>query len=331
MPYDNFISATDAAALIPESTSKEIIQNVVNANPLFNLASRLPNFPRAVHTMPVLSGLATASFVSGTMGDGDLKPTSDFSWDHVTITAEELAVIIPIQEAVLEDAEYDIWSQIKPKLVDAFNKAIVEAVLFGTNIPASWSTALAGGINAGAIAASHAIKVGDYADVFEALLGEDDTDPDAIAAGLWGLIEADGYDVTGAIGHVSMKSKLRNVRDTQGNLIFMRSPQERAQYELNGVPVYFPNDGSIAAATALLFAGDWSKLVYAFRQEMTYKVLTEAVIQDNTGAITMNLAQQDMVALRAKMRLGFALPTPVSYMSASPYPFAVLQPGSTGG
>jgi hypothetical protein len=63
------------------------------------------------------------------------------------------------------------------------------------------------------------------------------------------------------------------------------------------------------------------------RQDITYKVLDQAVIQDGAGNIVYNLAQQDMVALRAVMRLGFALPNPINAIettAASRFPFAVL-------
>ena len=61
------------------------------------------------------------------------------------------------------------------------------------------------------------------------------------------------------------------------------------------------------------------------RQDVTYKILDQAVIQDSAGNIVYNLAQQDMVALRCVMRLGFALPHPITRMdSGSGYPFAVL-------
>jgi hypothetical protein len=38
-----------------------------------------------------------------------------------------------------------------------------------------------------------------------------------------------------------------------------------------------------------LFGGDWDQFVIGVRQDITMKVLTEAVIQDNTGAIVYNL------------------------------------------
>ena len=78
---------------------------------------------------------------------------------------------------------------------------------------------------------------------------------------------------------------------------------------------------------SLLISGQWDKLVYAMRQDITYKVLDQAVIQDGSGSIVYNLAQQDMVALRAVLRLGFALPNPPTMMNetdATRFPFAVL-------
>jgi len=54
-----------------------------------------------------------------------------------------------------------------------------------------------------------------------------------------------------------------------------------------------------------------------------------AVIDDGAGNILFNLAQQDMVALRVVMRLGWALPNPVNRVNpnaATRYPFAILEP-----
>ena len=56
-------------------------------------------------------------------------------------------------------------------------------------------------------------------------------------------------------------------------------------------------------------------------------MLDQAVISDAQGHIIHNLAQQDMVALRCVMRLGWQLPNPVTQIGGvSRYPFAVLTP-----
>jgi hypothetical protein len=64
------------------------------------------------------------------------------------------------------------------------------------------------------------------------------------------------------------------------------------------------------------------------RQDISWKVLTEAVIQDNTGAIVYNLAQQDMVAMRMVMRAGWQVSNAINYdqpTEALRYPAGVLR------
>ncbi len=319
MPYNSLITRSDSQALIPEDASREILNDVAASNPLLTLARRLPDMPTSQRRMPVLSSLATAYFVTGDTG---LKQTSEISWANKYIDAEELAVIVPIPEAVLDDAAYDIWSEVRPEIVNAINYAIMRAVLFGTNIPTSWTTNMGGaGLLAVITAASHAVDLsttvsgGD--DLYDAIMGE---------SGTIAKIEEDGYMATGHIAALAMRGKLRGLREstyngsTMANInapIFVSDMQGMSRYALDGQPMYFPTDGSIDSATALMFTGQWNQLVWAMRQDITYKVLDQAVIQDGSGGILYNLAQQDMVALRAVIRLGFALPNPINRVNTS--------------
>jgi len=318
MPFNNVISRTDAAALIPEQVSNELLTNITEQSAVMRLGKKLNNMSTNQTRMPVMSALATAYFVSGDTG---LKQTSEVNWANKYIDAEELAVIVPIPEAVLSDTTYDVWGQIKPSIAEAFGKAIDAAVLYGTNIPSSWTTDLgAAGIVAGATTQSTVVSAVAYTDLYEAILGE----TGAGVAGLYGKLEAYGYMATGNIAPMLMRGKLRNVRDQDGGLIFKPSMQAAGQYVLDGAPMLFPTNGAISN-TYWLIAGEWTKLVYAMRSDITYKILDQAVIQDQSGAIVYNLAQQDMVALRAVMRVGFALPHPITRLdTGSGFPFAVL-------
>jgi hypothetical protein len=61
------------------------------------------------------------------------------------------------------------------------------------------------------------------------------------------------------------------------------------------------------------------------------KILTEAVSSDATGKVILNLAQQDAVAMRAVMRVAFAVANPISLQApteATRFPFAVLAPAA---
>ena len=66
-----------------------------------------------------------------------------------------------------------------------------------------------------------------------------------------------------------------------------------------------------------MFSGDWTKLVYAVRKDITYKIETSGVITDASGKIIYNLFQQNMSALMATMRIGFALPNPINRMNGT--------------
>lgn len=75
--------------------------------------------------------------------------------------------------------------------------------------------------------------------------------------------------------------------------------------------MYFPVNGAYDPEESLAIVGDWSQLVYAIRQDMTFKIFDSGVVQDpTTGNILYNLMQNDMVALRAVMRLGWEIPNP---------------------
>lgn len=317
MPYNSLVDRTGSGALIPEEASREIIQTLPEQSAVMQLARRLPNMSRKQRRIPVLSSLPVAYFVNGDTG---LKQTSNVSWDNVFINAEELAVIVPIPEAVIDDADYDIWDEIRPLIVEAFGKTFDTAVLFGTNAPADWPD----DILTGAAAASHTVDLstqiaaGD--DLYDVIMGED---------GLLAKVEADGFMVNGHVAAMAMKAKLRGLRDANGQPIFLRNMQDGARYELDGEPMIFPKNGAIDPAVALQFSGDWNQLVWAVRQDITYKMLSEAVIQGADGSIIYNLAQQDMVAMRVVFRLGWALPNPLTRLNtneATRYPFSVLIP-----
>ncbi len=321
MPYNSLISRSDANALIPQDASTEILKALPETSIAMQLARRLTDMSVSQRRMPIASALATAYFVNGDTG---LKQTSELNWANKYIDAEELAVIVPIPEAVLDDSAFDIWAEVRPSLIEAFGIAIDQAVFYGTNIPASWSTNLgAAGLVALSTAAGNTVSLANYTDLYEALLGE----TIAGTTGSLGALEADGYIATGHVADTSMRRKLRNVRDADGQPIFRTNMQDTTRFDLDGSPIYFPTNGAMVAASSLLISGQWNQLVWAMRQDITYKILDQAVIQDGAGNTIYNLAQQDMVALRAVMRLGFALPNPINRMqsaAANRCPFSVL-------
>lgn len=313
MPYDSTITRTDATALIPEEVSREIVQGVTEQSAVMRLARRLSNMSRAQTRMPVLSLFPTGYFVSGDIG---LKKTTKMTWANKYINAEEIAVIVPIAESVLDDQDYDIWGEIRPRIEEEFGRVFDAAVLFGDNAPSNWPT----DILAAAVAAGNDVTLGTGADIYTDIMEEN---------GVVHAVELDGYAHSGAVAALGMRAKLRGLRDADGNLIFSRSMQDGTPYMLDGEPMIFPRNGCWDSTQAWMLLGDWSQLVYSMRQDITYKILDQAVITDAAGNIVYNLPQQDMIALRAVMRIGWQVPNPINRVQATEadrYPFAALIP-----
>lgn len=311
----NMINRTGADALIPDQISREIIQEVPKYSMFLTLATKMPNMTAKQTKIPVMASNVIANFVNGDTG---LKGTSSFTWENVFITAEEIAVIVPIPEAVLSDADYDIWGEIRPRIVEAFGGVIDGAAFHSINKPDSWPV----GIVPGAITAGN--DVAANGDLYQAING---------VGGVIAKVEEKGVAVNGYVGALPLRARLRGAVDNNKQPIFRTAYSSGAAgtvvYELNGSAIQFNENGAMDATKALLVAGNFKMARYAIRQDITYKLLDQAVITDDTGKVILNLAQQDCVALRAVMRLGWALPKPVNPISGRNYfPFAILTPES---
>ena len=310
------------SGLIPEPVTREIMQGAIAESAVLRMGRRLANMSSKTQTINVLDALPSAYFVNGEATDSGageaFKQTTKMAWDKKKLYAEEIAVIVPIPEAALDDADYDIWGEVKPRLTEAFGKVIDAAILFGTNKPSTWRT----GVVPSAIAAGNGVPVGTS--VFDDIMGEN---------GLISKVEMDGFNPNGVMAAIQMRGKLRGLKGTNEQPIFKTDMQGATRYALDGMDMYFPMNGAFDPNQAQMIVGDWSQLVYAIRQDMTFKIFTEGVIQDpSTKAITYNLMQNDMVALRAVMRLGWEIANPVNAYNAdkaNPFPFSVYGKAGT--
>ena len=296
------ITRTNAEALIPEGEVQEIFKSVAETSIAMQLLTRLPNMSSNKTRIKVEESLPLVYWQES---DTAFKKTTEMKWKNKFIYAEELAVIIPISEAVLDDAEYDIWGEVKPKIIEAIAAKFDQAVFFGTDKPVNYPE----GIVALASTRGYSLEQGDST-FYE------------IVSDLMGKVEEAGFNPTGIVGGPSLKKAFRNLLDKNGQLI--------VGDEISALPRYIMKNGAWNNATARLVLGDFKEAVYAVRQDVTYKLLTEGVIQDPASKeILYNLAQQDMVALRVVFRIGWQLPNPVNALAPNEearLPFAILEP-----
>lgn len=297
------ITKKDAYALFDTDVISEIMEGAVKNSAVLQLFRRLPNMTSNKTKMRVLDSLPMAYWVDADTDNGRKKLTN-MAWANKYITAEELAVIVPIKEDVLDDADYDIWADVKPRLVEAIGKAIDNAILTGVNKPNGFRLDLLTSIlNAGAVVTQGADQT-LYSAINDAMV----------------KVEESGYNPSGLIGGVDVKGKFRMMLDTTGQPI--------TGTEIGNLPKFYVENGSWDKNKAIMVVGDFSQAVYSIRQDITYKILDQAVIQDpTTGDILYNLAQEDMVALRVVMRLGWEIPNPINALNpdeATRFPFASI-------
>jgi HK97 family phage major capsid protein len=314
MPFNNLTSRTDAQALIPEEVSNEMLRVATGQSAVLTQFRRIPVGRNQVR-FPILSVLPIAYWVTGDTG---LKQTTEMNWTNKFMNIEEMATIMPVPDAVLADAEVNIWDEAMPFLVEAFGRTLDSAVYFGANAPASFPT----NISAAAAAAGNTVTEGAAATA-GGFFGDLDT--------VIGRVEDDGFDVSGFVAARSARGRLRSARNASGDRLDANRVNGGLT-ELDGNPISYPMRGLFPAGGAAgtnvrLFAGDFSQFVLGVRQDITMKVLDQAVIQDNTGAIVYNLAQQDMTAIRLTFRVGWQVSNLINQdqpVEANRYPVARL-------
>ena len=307
--------------LVPEPVAQDIIQGVPAMSAVMSMARRVAMSSKT-NRQPVLSTLPEAYFVNGDTG---LKQTDRMDWKNVDLVAEEIAVIIPIPEAYLDDAQTPIWPEVRPRIVEAFGAKVDAACLFGTDKPGTWGTS----VYQGAVAAGNAVVEGTGADLA------------ADIAAVGQLMAEDGCPVNGFVSAPGFDWRLTQMRSSDGAPIYQRSLEADRHSTLYGYAMPEVKNGAWDASEALVLGGDWDKAVFGLRQDITFKVFTEGVISDNAGNVILNLMQQDSVALRAVMRCGWAVANPATRLdqdvkpaegsgdaptdSGTRFPFGVLQ------
>lgn len=328
--------ATGTHPLIPEDVSRTILKSTTEDSAALSMFKHR-TMSTAQQRMPILAQKPTAYWVQGDTGR---KQTTSVTWANKYLDAEELAVIVPVPEKLLDDVDYDIWGEIKPEIIEAMAVALDAAIFFGYNKPASWPLSIVDG----AILAGNTVTQTAQSATHDVA---DDINS-AMAA-----VELDGFDVTGFFIRNNMKAELRNLRDGNHGLIFQPNTgvsnavykgtifgekavsskigifeeEDAGNYSVSVPANAYPANHTGANAVKMI-TGDFAQGIVGVRQDLTWKMLDQAVITNAAGAIIFNLPQDDMVAMRVVARYGWQISNPMTRMnmnSASRYPFAVMR------
>jgi HK97 family phage major capsid protein len=295
-------------ALVPQPFAAQVIEELPQASVLLNRARRV-TMSANTYRQPVLTALPTAYWVTG---DNGLKQTATQEWNNVNLVAEELAALVPVPNAYMDDAQVPIWDEVRPRLVEAIGRAFDEAGLFGVNKPASWTS---DDVYTAAVAAGNEVTSQSDVGISIAELGT--------------TLAKQGYAASGFASAPGFGWNLVGVRGSNGQPIYWSDPANPNLKTLYGYSLDEVMNGAFDATKASLIAADWSKVVVGVRQDITFSIHEDGIVSDDTGKVIYNAMQQDSTILRVVFRGAYATAKPVTQLNkgmANKAPFAVLSP-----
>jgi HK97 family phage major capsid protein len=293
------ITDSDIQALITPEVRNEVIEDIIRQSAVLKHFSRLPNMTTSQRELKILDTLPVTYWVEGNTG---FKKTTNLEWENKRIIAQELAVIVPVGINSVRDSAVDVWPTIRRTVVENMHEKIDEAIIMGKDKPPMFRASLVDSIiNAGA---SLPTTTNFYNDTDVAMA----------------KVEACGYIPNAIMGGVGLRSDLRRVLDSTGQPIY-------ASW-LEGLEKIYVDNSSWDPAKAKYIVGDFKKCVYSIRQDIEFEIFTQGVVNDPaTGAVVYNLMQQDMIACRCTMRIGWEIPNPVNILQPNPilrFPLAMI-------
>lgn len=117
-------------------------------------------------------------------------------------------------------------------------------------------------------------------------------------------VEENGFDVNGFTSTIGVKGTLRKLRDNNGASLFIEGTNQREFYSQ---PIEFVRNGAWDKDKAVIIGGEWKYSLFGMKQGIEFEILKEATLQSTLDADgkPISLAEQDMVAIKATMRVGY--------------------------
>ena len=286
------INRTTNSMALPSDVASEILQKTSSESAIMRLARKIDLPGRGV-TIPVITGDPSAAWVAETA----VKPVSNGTPGTKLMSAYKIAVIETFSKEFTRDAKmlYDALIQRLPAALAAvFDSTVIGATdAPGGNMDTFGSCQKQSILNA---------NNGTY-------LGLVAADSDIAAHG--GVVNGYAFGAQG-------RALLLTAVDTTNRPLFLASASEGAVDKVLGNPTYFNKNiykagtpGTSGTPAVVGVAGDWSKALYGTVAGVEIGVTDTATLTvgSGTSATQLNLWQQNMVAVKAEIEVGFRADT----------------------
>lgn len=273
---DTIFLKDNLSGAVPTEIAQEVIKNVIEQASILKVCKH-ETMLSDKKTMPKLTDSGSASWVA----EGEAIKTTLPKFEYPQLKACKLAVIVPVTREKIDDTVINVMDEVKQAMADAFVAAIDKAMIFGVESP--FETNL--------ISAIDTQKVVKTADL------------DKDISNAMGLVEDNNYNCTDILMGTAQKRTLRELANDNS---YKGAISLSSAYE---TPINFVKNWDNTQAVTI--TGDFSKAIVGTRDGMTYEILKEATI--TSGEEKINLAERDMIAIKATIRLGFLVAEPKAF------------------
>lgn len=282
--------------LLPIEWSNEVIKQMTHTSAIMGL-SQTRRMTTRQQRLPATAVLADAYWVGNSGNDfTNLKEEAMAEWQGVNLIVEELAALVAIPHAYMQDNAFPVWEEVQPQIVEAMGRRLDAAALFGVGAPSTWQEAIMPSISA----AGQTIAEGEYEDIA------------ADVAASAGMLRRRGFDTSGWAAEPGFQWRLTGLRNADGTPIYQQDLAGPVRTGLYGRPLLEVRNGSWNDDEALVIHGDWSKSIVGIRQDITFTRHESGVIGDSSGNIVFNAMQQDSSIWRAVFRVAWARANPAT-------------------
>lgn len=149
---------------------------------------------------------------------------------------------------------------------------------------------------------------------------------------LAGMVVKEGFAIDGFASEPGLNWELIGLRDANGQPVYHAPITEGQPSTLYGYGLNEVLSGAWDSTKAKLIGADWSSFALGIRQDLTFDLFDQMIINDDNGKVIFNSAQQDSKVLRAVIRVGFAVANPLTRLQsdeAKRYPAGVITPKTT--
>lgn len=257
-------------AVIPNTIMNKVIDRVVEISPLYAAATKYA-VPGDI-TIPKIdrsSGDITVAFSA----EFSTLTANGFKFGSITLSGHLAASLVLISKQLINNSKIDVVSIVINKLAEKIAVFIEDFLLNG-------NSGISNSGIAGSMASGNKLTVSTVASITgDTLIDVQDVIPDAYQSGAFWIM------------HSTLRTKLRKLKDGQGNYLLIPDFQKGSGYTLLGKPVFVTDNLPTAlAATSgdtLLYYGDFSGLAVKTGESAEIQMLLEKYAEQH--AVGMNV------------------------------------------